>query len=83
MLPTPCEHPPLGKYRSTIPLMPITAQDFIAKWRRAGLSERSAVQQHFLKKKVTLTKLYNQRPTSLDVDDSQWLRRRLIQRINR
>ena len=26
----------------------MTAQDFVAKWRRVDLSERSAVQQHFL-----------------------------------
>jgi hypothetical protein len=28
--------------------MSMTAQDFVAKWRRVDLSERSAVQQHFL-----------------------------------
>ncbi len=26
----------------------MTPQEFIAKWRRANLSERSACQQHFL-----------------------------------
>jgi hypothetical protein len=28
--------------------MPITPQGFIAKWKQADLSERSAYQQHFL-----------------------------------
>jgi hypothetical protein len=28
--------------------MSMTAQDFVAKWRRVDLAERSAVQQHFL-----------------------------------
>src|SRR5258706_8273991 len=28
--------------------MSMTTQDFVAKWRRVDLSERSAVQQHFL-----------------------------------
>src|SRR5205085_11679424 len=32
--------------RSTILPMSMTAQDFVAKWRRVDLSERSAVQQH-------------------------------------
>jgi hypothetical protein len=36
------QHPELGCGRS------MTPQDFIHKWKRANLSERSAYQQHFL-----------------------------------
>ena len=59
----------------------MTPQQFIAKWKAVGLSERSACQQHFLDprlvpqdedcekelKKRTLTNLYNDRPTWLDL----------------
>jgi hypothetical protein len=43
-----CYRPILARRRSDGALMPITAQDFVAKWRRADVSECSAVQQHFL-----------------------------------
>jgi hypothetical protein len=43
----------------------MTPQDFIAKWKRANLSERSAAQQHFL----DLCELLNQpKPATADPD---------------
>jgi len=68
----------------------MTPQEFVDKWRRSHLKERSASQEHFIDlcrmlghptpaqadpegasgaelKKRTLTNLYNQRPTWLDL----------------
>lgn len=73
-----------------MPAKPMTPQEFVDKWRRSRLKERSASQEHFLDlcrmlghptpakadpegaseaelKKRTLTNLYNQRPTWLDL----------------
>jgi hypothetical protein len=35
-------------YRPGVNLPPLTPQEFIVKWQRANLSERSAAQKHFL-----------------------------------
>ena len=50
----------------------LSAQAFVAKWRKVTLKERSAAQEHFidlcrLVGHLTLTNLYNERPTWLDL----------------
>jgi len=55
----------------------MTPQDFIAKWQRANLSERSAAQQHFL----DLCDLLGQpKPAAADPDGAWYTFERGVQK---